>query len=117
MINFGYTINRSTRIDYDKNSHAVADYVLEHEPSFACCIGCGCCTASCSAGQFTAFSLRKVQLLVHRGELARLEQETEKCMLCGKCQMVCPRGVSTRNVVMTIHKAVALYNKGQLEKA
>ena len=115
MIHFGYTINRSTRIDYDLNDHSVAAYVLAHEPSFACCIGCGCCTASCSAGQFTSFSLRRVQLQVHRGELAHLEQETEKCMLCGKCQMACPRGVSTRNVVKTIHKALELYGKGALK--
>jgi heterodisulfide reductase subunit C len=29
-----------------------------------------------------------------------------KCMLCGKCQLVCPRGVSLRNLVLTIHHAL-----------
>ncbi|MBQ5996678.1 MAG: 4Fe-4S dicluster domain-containing protein [Bacteroidales bacterium] len=115
MVNFGFTINKSTRIDYDQASKDVSRYVIAHEPSALLCIGCGCCTATCSAGQFTPFNLRRIQLQVHRGELARLEQETEKCMLCGKCQMVCPRGVNTRHLVMTIHKAMTLYDRGELK--
>ena len=116
MIQFGYSINKSTRIDFDRNSHAVEQYVLQKEPSFALCIGCGCCTSTCSAGQFTSFSLRKTQLLVHRGELQKLLEETGKCMLCGKCQMVCPRGVNTRNLLINMHKGLMLYQNGLLKE-
>lgn len=109
MMNFGYTINKSTRIDLDRNQRDIAAHVLKHEPSFAYCIGCGSCTATCSAGLFTSLNLRKIQLLVHRGETQKLRQETEKCMLCGKCQMVCPRGINTRNLLITIHEAIIKY--------
>ncbi len=29
-----------------------------------------------------------------------------KCMLCGKCQLVCPRGVNLRNLILAIHNAL-----------
>jgi heterodisulfide reductase subunit C len=25
-------------------------------------------------------------------------------MLCGKCQLICPRGINTRHIVLAIHK-------------
>jgi heterodisulfide reductase subunit C len=28
-----------------------------------------------------------------------------KCMLCGKCALVCPRGVNTRNIVALAKQA------------
>ena len=28
-------------------------------------------------------------------------------MLCGKCQLVCPRGVNTRNVILLIKKGIS----------
>jgi heterodisulfide reductase subunit C len=27
-------------------------------------------------------------------------------MFCGKCQLVCPRGVNLRNVILTINRAI-----------
>ena len=101
---FGYNINQSSKIDLDKAPGDVPAQVLRLEPSFAACIGCGTCMATCSAGNFTSFSLRHLQLMVKRGQTKRLNEEAEKCMLCGKCQMICPRGVNTRNVVLAIHK-------------
>jgi len=44
-----------------------------------------------------------------RAEVARLQdlkKEIEKCMLCGKCQLVCPRGVNLRNLILSIHSAL-----------
>jgi heterodisulfide reductase subunit C len=103
-MNFGYHINQSSKIDLDNASRDVAVQVLRHEPSFASCIGCGTCMATCSAGRFTTFSLRRLQLMVMRGQTDKIHAEAEKCMLCGKCQMLCPRGVNTRNLVLVIHK-------------
>ena len=101
---FGYSINQSNKIDLDTVSSEVAAQVLRNEPSFAICIGCGTCMATCSAGRFTPFNLRQLQLMVKRGLTDHLYAEAEKCMLCGKCQMICPRGVNTRNIVLAIHK-------------
>jgi heterodisulfide reductase subunit C len=32
-----------------------------------------------------------------------------KCMLCGKCQLVCPRGVNLRNLILSIHTALETF--------
>lgn len=103
-MDFGYSINQSTKIDLDTASNELAVLLARQEPSFLTCIGCGTCMSTCSAGKFTDLNLRMVQLLVMRGQDARIRRDLEKCMLCGKCQMLCPRGVNTRNVVISIHR-------------
>lgn len=106
MVNFGYSISKSGSIDLDKIDSSIAIEVQKFEPSFAICIGCGTCTGVCSAGIFTDYNLRKIQALVKRGQLDEVKRVLHKCMLCGKCQMACPRGVNTRNVVLSINKAI-----------
>lgn len=104
MNKFGYTKLDSGVVSLDSADKNFAKAVLEQEHSFAFCISCGSCTATCSAGNFTEYNLRKMQLMVKRGELEPLRDTITRCMLCGKCQMVCPKGVSTRNVVLQISK-------------
>ena len=103
-MDFGYSINQSSKIDLDHASRNIAVQLLQNAPSFATCIGCGTCMATCSAGRFTSLNLRRLQLMVMRGQTDEVLSETEKCMLCGKCQMICPRGVNTRQVVLAINK-------------
>ena len=68
------------------------------------CIGCGGCTATCTAGNLTDFNFRKLHTLVRRGEYQGVYEQMNKCMLCGKCRLVCPRGINTRAVVMLIKR-------------
>ncbi|MDR1155527.1 MAG: 4Fe-4S dicluster domain-containing protein [Bacteroidales bacterium] len=103
-MNFGYRINQSSMIDLDRASKDIATQVLQYEPSFAACIGCGACTATCSAGRFTPFNLRRLQLMMMRGQTDKAHAEAGKCMLCGKCQLICPRGINTRNILLAIHR-------------
>lgn len=105
MEQFGFTISKPRVINYDANDRRVADYIQVHEPSFSMCIECGCCSATCTAGIFTHFSLRELQILIKRGEIETAKKNVAKCMLCGKCTLVCPRGVNTRNVVFLAQKA------------
>ena len=109
MNRFGYTINPDRQIDYDRNDLRIARYVFDHEPSFRVCFACGTCTATCSAGLFTDFSLRDLIGNIKRGEVRKVKSEAEKCMLCGKCQLACPRGVNTRNVILCIQRAIEEY--------
>ncbi|HNW98802.1 MAG TPA: 4Fe-4S dicluster domain-containing protein [Bacteroidales bacterium] len=110
MKNFGYTINKDRQIDFDKTDKRISEYVREHEPSFNICIACGTCTATCSSGNFTELSLRKIITLVKRGDTKGIQAEISKCMLCGKCFLACPRGVNTRNVIIKISQALEKYN-------
>ena len=64
----------------------------------------GGCTATCTAGNLTDFNFRKLHTLVRRGEYQGVYEQMNKCMLCGKCRLVCPRGINTRAVVMLIKR-------------
>jgi heterodisulfide reductase subunit C len=105
MDKFGFSISKGRQIDYESNDKRIAEYIYEHEPSFRLCIECGCCSATCTSGNFTRFSLRELQILIKRGENDEAGKDIRKCMLCGKCTLVCPRGVNTRNVVTLARQA------------
>jgi heterodisulfide reductase subunit C len=105
MGKFGFEISKGRQIDYDANVREVAGYIFEKEPSFRLCIECGGCSATCSTGNLTQFSLRELNILIKRGENEQVRQKIRKCMLCGKCNLVCPRGVNTRNVVVLAQQA------------
>jgi len=105
MENFGFTISKGRQIDYESNDKRIAEYIYKHEPSFRLCIECGGCTATCTTGSFTKFSLRELHILIKRGENEEVRNNIRKCMLCGKCTLVCPRGVNTRNVVTLAREA------------
>jgi len=105
MGNFGFTLIKERHIDFDANDKSIAEYISDREPSFRICIECGCCSATCTSGNFTPFSLRELQILLRRGENNKVKDEIRKCMLCGKCTLVCPRGVNTRNIVMLAREA------------
>jgi len=104
MKDFGYKRNESAAIDLDIGNTELYKKLLKDEPSAGLCISCGTCAATCSAGQFTDFNLRKTMLLYKRGDTQSLKPIVNRCMLCGKCQFACPKGVNTRNVVLTLNK-------------
>jgi heterodisulfide reductase subunit C len=105
MDKFGYTISKGRQINYDNNDKWLADYIYEKEPGFRLCIECGGCSATCTSGNFTGFSLRELNILIKRGENEKVRDNIKKCMLCGKCTLVCPRGVNTRNVIFLTKRA------------
>jgi heterodisulfide reductase subunit C len=105
MENFGFTISKGRQIEYDSNNRSIADYIYEKEPSFRLCIECGGCSATCTTGNLTQFSLRELQILIKRGENEHVRHNIKKCMLCGKCTLICPRGVNTRNIVALAKQA------------
>lgn len=110
MDRFGYKISKPRIIEYDSNDRRIADYIVEKEPSFRLCIACGGCTSACTAGNFTSFSLRELNVLINRGENEVPRNNIKKCMLCGKCSLVCPRGVNTRNVVFLARQAFSKFD-------
>ncbi len=105
MEKFGFTISKGRQIDYEANDRFIAEYIYKREPSFRICIECGCCTATCTTGNFTRFSLMEIHILLKRGENELVRGQIMKCMLCGKCILACPRGVNTRNVIMLAKEA------------
>lgn len=114
MIDFGYKIATPRTIDLDNSDGSMSVQLLEAVPSYRYCIGCGGCTATCSAGQFTDFNIRKAHFFFSRRQYDKLsnagdeggmpEVDLSKCMLCGKCTLVCPRGVNTRGLIVQMRK-------------
>lgn len=102
MTFWGYSISEARVIDYDRNDKTLAAQVAAQVPDSKLCIGCGGCTAGCTAGNLTEFNIRKLQMLMKRGENEPVRENLHKCMLCGKCLLVCPRGVDTRKMILTI---------------
>ena len=102
MSKFGFTISKARFIDYESNDRTIAEYIAEKEPSFLRCIECGGCSATCTAANYSKLSLREIHILVKRGENEQIYRTIKKCMLCGKCTLVCPRGVNTRNIIILI---------------
>lgn len=105
MEKFGFALSKARVIDYDANDRSIAEYIIEREPSLRLCIECGGCSATCTTGSFTHFSLREMHIFLKRGENNMVSEQIKKCMLCGKCSLVCPRGVNTRNVVFLAKQA------------
>lgn len=102
MIDFGFEIQADRQIDLDKADKRLSELIRNGEPSFNICISCGSCAATCSAGNYSSLSFRKVIHFIKRGETEQVKSEIKSCMLCGKCQIVCPRGVNTRNIIRII---------------
>lgn len=108
MKSFGFTITKGRLLDYNSNDHTLHKAVLAEEPSLALCIACGCCAATCMAGSHVAFSLRKMNIALRRGDNDLVRKEIDRCMLCGKCTLLCPMGVNTRNVICSIRKHIRI---------
>ena len=106
MIDFGYKLTPSSRIDLNRESSTLHTMLFTLTSDISTCIGCGSCVASCSAGIIKETSLRRAILLIDRG----LEEDAlaliNGCMLCGKCRIVCPRGINTRDIVLVINEAL-----------
>ena len=109
MRNFGFSTTKSRTIDYGDIDRRLISYILENEPTFNAFLSCGSCTAICSAGNLTSFNIRKLSLQIRLGDLEKTHEEIDKCMLCGKCLLECPRGINTRNVVMLIKKGLTIF--------
>jgi heterodisulfide reductase subunit C len=117
---FGFATKAGRQIDLDQLDTTLADKIALAVNSWRACISCGSCTATCPAGVKFHLQLptlnRAFQLgtdfflelptlnrAFQLGTASCLELATLKsCLLCGKCQLVCPRGIPTRYVSIQI---------------
>ena len=94
-------------VELDKSVLGSSKRLLREHPELQTWIACGNCTATCTAGALVKFNVRKLQTLVRRGEYQGVRAELDKCMLCGKCRLVCPRGINIRQLVQTLKKELS----------
>lgn len=101
-MDFGFGISPSSHIMMDSVDQTAFNRLKETNPDINTCIACGSCTATCTAGNFTEMSFRRVLLMLQRGKVDEAKRMTQKCMLCGKCTLVCPRGINIRKILTDI---------------
>lgn len=99
---FGFSLSPSSAIELDRTDNSLYEKLCSIEPGARTCIGCGSCSATCTARDLSGMSVRKLLLGLQRGRRQEVEQMLSNCMLCGKCTMVCPRGINTRRVILTV---------------
>lgn len=104
MNKFGFSIKKDNLLNLSKANLRLRIYISEKYPSYNTCINCGICSATCTSAKLTTFNIRNIKLNIDRGLLSDIKQEVAKCMLCGKCEMTCPRGISNRHIVVLINK-------------
>lgn len=97
---FGFYASEQRAVDLDQAMPVELETIFQKEPSLRNCIACGNCAAVCSAGSFTGMQFYRLNNLASRGLLIEMAKKAEVCMLCGKCQMACPRGVNIRHALM-----------------
>jgi heterodisulfide reductase subunit C len=107
MPDFGYTIAKTRLIDLDTNELGKVRRLENAVLSFKRCVNCGACAATCSAGLFSDFDIRKVHSLFRRGQYHELDKTLLFCMLCGKCTLVCPRDVNLRAMIINMRQLLA----------
>ncbi len=103
MANFGFGIQDDLMIDHDRLSPAY-EAVLEEVPSIAACISCGSCSGTCVAFFQSGAGFRKLVMLLKNGSYDQLQQALDYCQFCGKCSLVCPRGINTRRAILEMRK-------------
>jgi len=101
-MDFGFCISPSSHVMMDTVDMTVFDRLKKGNPDINTCIACGSCTATCTAGNFTEMSFRRLLLMLQRGKVDEAQKLTQKCMLCGKCTLVCPRGINIRKILTDI---------------
>lgn len=108
MIDFGFGVSPSSRMNLDNADKEKFSQLAIAEPDVLKCMACGSCTASCTAGAFEDTSLRRAILSLQNGLCDDASKLLSHCMLCGKCTMVCPRGINTRHLILSIQKIYSL---------
>lgn len=100
MTDFGFSLCKSSTLDLGKIDTSLYDRLCKAVPDAAICMSCGSCSATCTAARLSGMSVRKALLALQRGQDVR--KMLSCCMLCGKCTMVCPRGINTRYLILTL---------------
>jgi heterodisulfide reductase subunit C len=99
MTEFGFSIQQDLMLDHDLLSPAY-DALLEKVPGVALCLSCGTCTGSCISSETTGYGFRNLVVMLKNRQHILLEEALKNCQFCGKCFMVCPRGINTRKAIL-----------------
>lgn len=99
---FGFKLLRERQIDLSKADTRLYEWIIGRVNEAALCIGCGTCGSACIRSDEMPVSVRRVFLLASRGLAAEAITLADQCRLCGRCLMICPRNIPTRNIMHVV---------------
>ena len=102
MVDFGFGLVPSSRVNLDLFDKERYEELAAMEPDVRICMACGSCTAVCTAGKFVPTSLREAIEDIKNAKPDKALQMLESCQLCGKCSLECPRGINPRHLILSI---------------
>lgn len=103
MPEFGFSLHKDQLIDYDSTGEAYRS-ILQTVPSVASCIACGACNGTCVSAEQTGIGFRKLLVYLRNDMKTELVRGLKYCQFCGKCWLVCPRGINTRKAILEMKK-------------
>jgi heterodisulfide reductase subunit C len=109
MTEFGFNIHKDLMIDHDRPS-PVYEALLEKVPSISLCMSCGSCTGTCVSSYQSGAGFRILIMFLRNGMYDQLEKALAYCQFCGKCMLVCPRGINTRKAILEMKKYFLVKN-------
>jgi Fe-S oxidoreductase len=68
------------------------------------CIQCGVCTGACPLASFGSQNPRKIMAMIREGLKLAILEVLDRCLLCGQCQMLCPRGIQHKEVLLKLRE-------------
>lgn len=101
---WGFSIPAKREVDNDTARTLAWQHILQSEPSLGNCIACGQCAATCTRQGKRFAGMRLLILCLARGENQQAAELAMECQLCGKCSLVCPRGVHLRKLSLEVKK-------------
>lgn len=104
---FGFKLLRERQIDLTKADTQLYQWIVSRVKETVYCIGCGTCSSACIRADEMPVSVRRVLLLASRGLVDEAMALADQCRICGRCIMICPRNIPTRNIM----HAVTSYSK------
>lgn len=105
MVDFGFTLSPEKQLNLDDLDNSLFYIIAKREPTILSCIGCGSCKSTCSLSFLVHNSFREAIVHLERGDLNSALKAVNSCVLCGKCSLVCPRGINTRGIIAEIRKS------------
>lgn len=99
---FGFKLLRERQIDLTKADTRLYKWIVGRVPESSLCIGCGTCGSACIRADEMPVSVRRVLLMASRGLVDEAMALADHCRICGRCLMICPRNIPTRNVMHAV---------------
>lgn len=103
MKQFGFTTLKKNSVNIYQTDKSLWQEMQTIAPEIKGCLSCGACAAACPINSASNnLSIRKTIIEMNRG--IDISSSINKCQMCNRCSLVCPKGLNTRRVFFELLK-------------